>query len=264
MDKYLIGKAFRLDSYTTYPCPSCGKDSLKHDKNKFHFQQTASSLKNQYNDYWDPEWIEEIFTSILICEDPKCKEVVACSGVGGVDWEILINERGDQEQDFFSYYIPKTFTPTLKYINIPKECPDSVKDNLNEAFSLTLLSPSSAANKVRAAVENLLTEFKIPRYKNRRKNGVTKGRRVFISLHERIVLAEGKKTIFKELSNILIAIKWLGNEGSHATSGITESDIFDAYRLIEHILNEIYSPQSKLQKRAEEITKNKGVKKVNK
>ncbi|HHR6128564.1 TPA: DUF4145 domain-containing protein [Providencia alcalifaciens] len=256
MENNLIGKPFRLDSYVTYPCPHCGKNSLKHDENMFHCKQTAASREYESsNQSWEPECIQEVFTSLLICENPECNEVVTCSGFGGLDWDISVNENGEQELIYYSYYEPKIFIPTLKYINIPRQCPDSVTSCLNEAFSLTLLSPSSAANKVRAAVENLLTEFKIPKYK------ITKNKRMFRSLHERIGIAGGKKTIFKDLNDILIAIKWLGNEGSHATSTITEADIFDAYKLIEYIINEIYSPQKTLQEKAKEIVKNKGVRK---
>lgn len=264
MDNLLIGKPFRLDGYITYPCPSCGKNSLKHNKDKFYSRQSAGSLKAADDYYFEPDWIKEVFTSVLICEDSECNEVVTCTGVGYVDFEIVINEYGEQEQEFFTYYEPQVFIPALQYINIPSECPDEVLENLQEAFSLTLLSPSSAANKVRAAIENLLSEYNIPKYKIQRGKGGGKGRRIFISLHERIVIAGRRKKIFDELNGILIAIKWLGNEGSHATSGITHNDIFDAYRLTEHILNVLYPSDMNLQKKAKEIVKNKGVKKTKK
>lgn len=264
MDKFLIGKPFKLNDYITYPCPKCGRNSLKHDKEKFLSRQTADSLDAIDHIAFDPEWIEEIFTSLLICENHECNEVVVCSGKGHVGFEIIINEHNEQEQEYFSYYTPKIFIPTLQYIEIPEECPAQVYNNLQEAFSLTLLSPGSAANKVRAAIENLLSEYNIPRFKIRKGKNGNKGTRIFMSLHERIGIAGKKRKIFVDLNGILIAIKWLGNEGSHATSGITESDIFDAYRLTEHILNTLYPSGVDLKKKAKEITKNKGVKKQKK
>ena len=61
-----------------------------------------------------------------------------------------------------------------------------------------------------------------------------------------------------ELENILYALKWLGNAGSHANSEISVDDVFDAYEFMNHILNEIYEPKQKLEKLAKEIRKKKG------
>lgn len=83
-----------------------------------------------------------------------------------------------------------------------------------------------------------------------------------MSLHERITIAAHRKKTFGKLDGLLFAVKWLGNEGSHAASGLTQSDLFDAYRLTEHILNVLYPSGVDLQKRALEIVKNKGVKKT--
>ncbi|UBQ39279.1 DUF4145 domain-containing protein [Acinetobacter johnsonii] len=155
-------------------------------------------------------------------------------------------------QQYYSYYLPKLFIPTIHFFNIPEKCPDNVKSLLIEAFSLTLQSPGSAANKVRAAIENILTEYGVPRYS--RKNG--KNNR--LTLDSRIAKAKDKNAVLGELENILYAIKWLGNAGSHANSEILQDDVFDAYELMSHLLSELYHSKADINKLAKAIRKKKG------
>ncbi|HFG6897084.1 TPA: DUF4145 domain-containing protein [Acinetobacter baumannii] len=252
MDRNLYKKCFKQTDNITFPCPSCANLSLKLNSDKFFSEDTALSKKMQVDDYWEPEWLTSVFTTVLVCNNSDCIESVICSGIGSVDWEAEANEHGEMEQQYYSYYLPKIFIPTIHFFKIPEKCPDSVKLLLIEAFSLTLQSPSSAANKVRAAIENLLTEYGVARYS--RKNG--KNNR--LNLDSRIAKAKNKKAVLGELENILYAIKWLGNAGSHANSEILLDDVFDAYDLMSHLLNELYDPKINLNRLAKAIRKRKG------
>ncbi|TCP92760.1 uncharacterized protein DUF4145 [Sphingomonas sp. PP-CE-1A-559] len=40
-------------------------------------------------------------------------------------------------------------------------------------------------------------------------------------------------------AEILLAVKWLGNSGSHA-GGLTRDDVFDAFDMVELVLNNLY------------------------
>jgi len=60
------------------------------------------------------------------------------------------------------------------------------------------------------------------------------------SLHERIELYEKKNN---EIAQMLMAIKWLGNAGSHDGKRLTIKKILDAYEIVEHVLEELYSPR---------------------
>ena len=63
-----------------------------------------------------------------------------------------------------------------------------------------------------------------------------KKKRVKLTLHDRIIEYGKKKN---QLSKNILAIKWIGNSASH-TQGLEIDDIFDAYDLLHHVLNEIY------------------------
>jgi hypothetical protein len=55
-----------------------------------------------------------------------------------------------------------------------------------------------------------------------------------------------------------MAIKWIGNKGSHL-GGIEKNDLLDAYELLEYSLNKLYNdPSKRLDKIAKRIIKRKG------
>lgn len=144
---------------------------------------------------------------------------------------------------------PKFFEPHLKLIEIPSKCPKQIVDPLNESFKLYFSAPGAASNSVRVAIEELLTELKVKRF------DIVKKKRRMISLHQRISLLPAKHV---ELKEMLTAIKWIGNAGSHGGERITHDDVLDAFELTEHVLGEIYSPKAKLAALAKKVNKKKG------
>jgi hypothetical protein len=64
---------------------------------------------------------------------------------------------------------------------------------------------------------------------------------------------------YAQFKDMILAIKWLGNAGSHGHSEVTIDDAIDAYELTEHILKEIYEPKAKkLKALAKKVNKKKG------
>ncbi|GKW27521.1 hypothetical protein PEC331060_06990 [Pectobacterium carotovorum subsp. carotovorum] len=62
------------------------------------------------------------------------------------------------------------------------------------------------------------------------------------SLHGRI---EALPERFNEHKAALMAIKWLGNAGSHALDRVNPFDIDQAYRIIEFVLSKLYAGSTK-------------------
>lgn len=255
MDRKLLKKSFKQSDSVTLPCPTCGKLSLKLDNKKFYACDTAESIKIRQSEEWEFDWLTTVFTAVFTCNNSDCQEHVICSGTGYVEEDIGYDSNGDPEQQFNSYYSPKVFIPPIHFFNIPEKTPESVRNSLIQAFALTLQSPSSAANKVRAAIENLLTASKVPKFT------VTKGKRSPLFLDSRISKAIIKKPVFSELKDILLAIKHLGNAGSHGDSEITIDDVFDAYELTSHVLDALYNSKPDLNKMAQDIKKRRGPRK---
>lgn len=250
MDRKGLKLPFSSKTLTKYPCPSCGTGRLKVKEGTFHEKETVSSAGAHGHPDWYPDWIEYVYSCLFECV--SCKDVVSSSGTGGVEEEYFYDHEGMPDRDFQDYYIPRYFHPPLQIFQCPKETPSNVIDELDKSFMLLFSDPPSSANHVRVALEHLLTELKVKRY------STNNGKRHFISLHKRIDLIPNK---YEHVKDIFLAIKWLGNAGSHSNHEVTMDDVFDSYELVIELLDEIYSrKRSKAKTLAKKINKKKGPK----
>ena len=70
-----------------------------------------------------------------------------------------------------------------------------------------------------------------------------------------------KRQKYAHLKELLLAIKWLGNAGSHASTPLSLDDVFDAYEILEVVLNDLYENKVEFaRKLAKDINKNRGPK----
>jgi len=144
---------------------------------------------------------------------------------------------------FFVRPAPLPFPLTF---NVHKEVRDLVV-KFSESY---WADPETAANKLRQAIEVLLTDQKVPRTVINKHN-----KRQALSLHARI---EKYRKINPSVATLLLAIKWLGNEGSHPGS-LIHKDVLDGYELFEHIIDKVYNKtRSRLTGLANSINRNKG------
>jgi len=252
VDRKLYKVPFTREKSPDWICPQCRKGVLRFVDGSFHAAERRLSREARDHEAWDPDWIEYTYSGLLSCANDQCKESVSTAGTGGVDIDVIFGHDGEPEQTWADFFRPKYFEPPLAIIDLPKECPASVSEPLQESFRLFFCSPSSASNSVRIALEELLNELGIKRF------AVSNGKRRVLSLHTRIGLLPQK---YAELRDLLFAIKWLGNAGSHADSTISIDDVMDAYELIDHVLQELYAQRSKKAKElAKAINKKKGPK----
>ena len=230
-------------------CPTCSKGFLKQKKDSLSSHELSSS-RDHSHDAWEPEWIKYTFSCQLVCSNDQCREVVICSGDGGVELDQFYDDDGYTREALQDFFVPKFFQPNLKLFELPSNCPDSISNPIEESFKLFFASPSAAANYVRKAIEQLLTEQKVKRYDRKG------GKLTYVSLHRRIGLLPSK---YEEFKQVLMAIKWLGNAGSHDNSAVTQDDVLDSYEFVEHVINEIYASKKKdIVARAKKVNKSKG------
>lgn len=65
----------------------------------------------------------------------------------------------------------------------------------------------------------------------------------------------------KHLKELFLAIKWLGNAGSHSNKEITIDDVLDAYEIMETVLKELFEyKKDTVKKLAKKIIKKQGPK----
>lgn len=250
MERTLYKLTFTKDRSPDWKCPTCRVGLLRIVPKSFFHEETTESKRAKAHEAWDPDWIRYVFTALLRCTNDQCEDKVGVCGEGSVAIDLIETTSGEPEQVYADFFRAKFFEPPLRFFDVPDKCPETVVEPLVESFRLAFSSPSSAANHVRRALEALLTELHVKRY-------ITKsGKRTFLSLHTRIGLLPGK---FAEQKDMLLALKWLGNAGSHSSADVTLDDVMDAYELIQHVLEEVYASKTKkLKALAKKVNKKKG------
>ena len=249
MDLNTLALPFALSRTPDWICPTCSKGNLCVVERTFNKGEPLHS-RDKSHPAWEPEWIRFLYSCLLECSNENCKELVANSGTGEVrDGSYFHEDSGEYCENYNEWFRPTFFEPALKIIKIPADCHVSIADPLEESFKLFFASPSAAANCIRIAVEALLTFLKIRRFT------VVKEKRKPTNLHHRIEMLPTKYAHVKEM---IFAIKWIGNAGSHTISEINLDDVIVAYQLIDHTLNEVYLPKAKLTALAKKVNRKKG------
>jgi len=110
---------------------------------------------------------------------------------------------------------------------------------------------------MRAGVEALLDDQRIQKSKSGSK------KRQYLTTHVRIEKLEVKNP---DAAQYLMAIKWLGNTGSHgATSNLSRDDLLNAAEFFEAAVDLLYVKRAtKIRRLASEINRRKGPKKRSK
>ncbi|WNK42636.1 DUF4145 domain-containing protein [Pantoea agglomerans] len=205
-----------------WSCPSCHSTSLAIMPDTFHSGAVPETVARFQQADGGLEDIRLVFSCLLKCERARCGAVVAVSGTG----EVRPAHDEDEEEDgnpHFSLFQAKCFIPALSVFNIPEQCPDAVAEPLKQSFALFPGAPGAAANAVRIALEQLMDALEIP----------PRG-----SLHRRIEALPAPYSMQREA---LMAIKFLGNAGSHEFGSVTTLDIEHAFVITEFVLQKIYA-----------------------
>ncbi|WP_238085631.1 DUF4145 domain-containing protein [Pseudescherichia vulneris] len=226
MPVHKISARFYESLNVEWPCPACGQKTLLIDKESFYAKSLLDSRRAQSEDWFEPYMDERVFSCMAHCSRASCGEVVVCIGKGGWD------EEWDDEMrnhDYYAWYEPMSFNPTLYPFPLPGKCPDEITGPLTASFSVYLSQPGSAANLIRISVERMLTAIDIPEHNDKKKR---------INLHQRIELLDGQYTIYKKT---LMAIKFLGNAGSHTYDEVSTGDIEAAFEIMEYVVNDLFS-----------------------
>lgn len=248
-----VNRTLWVSQFGTFPswlCPTCQSGNLSLAKDGLKYSEPGYSKAARSEDPWEPDWIEERFSALLNCANTMCGEVVAVVGrthhVEDHDWD-------KQEQHWAREFQPTFLTPPPPVFPIPTECPEAVSDELRKAFALLWSDAGSCANRLRTAVEVLLTDRKVPGKRRSKKNR----KWVRMDLHSRVEKFREKDS---ETAEYLLAIKWLGNVGSHTDlDALTVDDLLNGFELFEHVIQLVYvKHERKMKKIAKTINSRKG------
>lgn len=183
----------------------------------------------------------------------NCNDFLSFLGRGGVDHDHYYdNHHNEYIEEYNDVFYPLHFYPPLNLFKISKGCPEDIKNEIIDSFGLFWNDLPSCANKIRTSLEMLMNQQKVKR------TFIQGGKRKNLSLHKRI---EDFKVTKPGIAEFLLAIKWIGNAGSH-TGTLEKIDVLEAYELLEHSLNKLFDDtEDNLKKITKEINKRKGKRK---
>ncbi|MER8852863.1 DUF4145 domain-containing protein [Mesorhizobium australicum] len=218
MDRSLWREKYPEDSYPAFPCPKCKNGLLKKVKDK---------SVTVWEESEDPMIAGGKFTSFFACSHAFCRTVAVLSGIASSGPYYYIDQDGEEQMDEETNFYPKSMIPGPRIITIPGKTPKAVRDEITKSFGLFWTDKSSAANKLRNAVEEILADFGIPK-------ATPSGK--FVALGIRLDRAE-KLDIAHH--GTMVALKDVGNTGSHE-GALPLKDLLDAYDIFEDALEDIY------------------------
>jgi len=243
MDRHLWTQELTATYCPPWTCPVCYKGTLVIVKDSLIHKETIESARSHSDENFDFDWVVYVFTAWARCTHPSCHQEFAISGTGGIAPQYI----SDNEWGYEDYFAPNMCHPMPDIFDLPAKCPEEVKSELRAAFSLFWNNRAACASRIRVALEHLMNHVGVPT----RKKDVN-GKFFDLTLHARIdAFAKEEPTIGAQL----MALKWLGNTGSHYSS-VSTGDLLDAFEILEHALREIIVGHSaKIAALAKKLTK---------
>lgn len=241
--------SFFVNETPVWRCAGCLTGWLVPRKESLAEEESRESIADRDHDGWEPEWITGRFCCMFFCNNAACKEPVAVCGTSRVE-PAYQEDAGDPSHEM--RFFPVMVLPPPSLFDPPTELPKEILTELSRSFSLFWNDHSGCANAIRSVIEMVLTERKIKRSTLTKKKKMQR-----LTLHARIELYKKKRP---ELADAALAVKWIGNAGSHAgDSTPAQSDLFDGFDLLKHFLDGIYEDHSRsMTKLAKAIVKKKG------
>ncbi len=242
-----VEEYFHIGGDYKWYCPHCKVGMLKVDKEKFQKCETNKSKQSKEDIYGEKDVTEYLFSGILSCN--YCFDIVAFIGVGDLaNYEAEeINNNPTSYESRVEYipitvdrFFPKYFYPPVNLFQINENCPDEITCKIVKSFELFWCDLNASANKSRIVVENIIHDI----------DNEVKGNSLNSKIKNSVALPE-------KVKEYLLAIKWIGNSGSHNDSELSRNDMIDAYKLLEKSIEILYENENELNDISKEINNKK-------
>lgn len=208
-------------------CPACRVGSLAINKDNLKYESGGNSATRNW-EQWEghPYDISGTFHAEFRCSRPECGDWVSITGDYGVNPPD--DPSKGQYADFFRI---RTVHPPIDILPIPENTPDPVRVALCRAAACTWIDPKSAVAALRESIERIMDD-----------RGVPDGQNVpsLKSLHRRIEHYRDNEN--EKFGKLLLAVKWVGNEGVHSPKAISSKNVVDMAEFIGIVIKGLYDP----------------------
>ena len=135
-------------------CPVCERGSVGFNEAEHRLDRESEKIVDRTSrNEGPPDELAGTFDGSLKCDSASCGQLLSMAG----DWELLFDDYGDLGNLYKIRYV----NPPLKLVHSPNGTPPSVNQAIKSASEVVWLSPSAAANRLRHAVEELLTALRV-------------------------------------------------------------------------------------------------------
>lgn len=211
-------------------CSKCQAGYLRFAKPKMN--EDTSSIAAHEHPGWDVEWIRGTFVCEGTCENPECGVTAYATGTYEVGYATHVDF--DATHPYSGFYTVGSVYPPPLMMSIPATAPEPVRDGIVRASSVLLTAPGLAATALRGTVERFLTTEGVQR---KTPNGG------FRTLEQRLVdwtTADGAEAGRKQVGQMLSAVKWLGNAGTHENADLTVPEVLEGATLLDEAFHRWY------------------------
>lgn len=229
----LFGLAKEIESDQPWPrpsCPSCQTGYIGFSSPSTDESHESVSLRS--HELFDPEWISGTFVVRGQCENPGCQQ--ALHGIG--DYRVGSARKSIPDNcysfPYSEYYTVRHLHPPILIMSIPQSAPDTVREGIQRASRVLFADPGLAATALRATVERFLTSEGIA---GTHSNGK------FRNAHDRIKEWRDADPDRPKVADLLFAVKWLGNAGTHEDSDLTTIEVLDGARVLDEAFHRLFA-----------------------
>ncbi|HHF2892476.1 TPA: DUF4145 domain-containing protein [Vibrio diabolicus] len=208
----------------SYVCPTCSQEDML----------PVGEVSNRQSEVRTGGDTRAMLRTDLLCQNDDCGEV----GVMVMMGELYSDGEAAPEM----LYTPTYVNPAPNIFQLNQKYPRDIRCTLEQVFSLFWIDSSSCGNKLRIAVEELMTYQGIDDHEHN--NGVpilnSKGKPKLVMLQERLKRFKKLGKVHGKCGNALESIKWLGNDSSHSGDSVFQNVVFQAIMVFEAVLKQLY------------------------
>lgn len=146
----------------------------------------------------------------------------------------LADQQTDQDFGgvrYSKYYTVKQVSPPPRLMRLPSTTPASVQDGVARAAAVLFADPGLAATALRLVVEQFLTSEGVP---------ATRPNGGFVSADHRIKAWRDGSEDRSRVADLLLAVKWIGNAGTHSLSKLTVEEVLNGVEFLDEAFHALF------------------------